>query len=215
MLSRRKLLQYGVILGGSLTPSLALGFGAAADKSVSDIANLDMQFWPYHRTDPLVAEQLAYEQCFKGHCCYGAFSGIFIQLANSYGEPYRRFPIRMMEYGFGGIGGSRTLCGALNGGAAAIGLFHDGAVRGELIKQLFQWYESAELPGYQPSQPKLVKGELPRTTAQSVLCSASVNAWCEKSGFKWDSNERRERCARLTADVSRKTAELLNGRLES
>jgi hypothetical protein len=116
----------------------------------------------------------------------------------------------MMEYGNGGIGGYGSLCGAANGGAAAIGLFFDGQVRKDLITRLFQWYEKTDLPLYQPARA----GVMPRAAAESVHCRDSISSWRRKTGVKPEAKERKERCARLTADVCRKTVELLNAQLE-
>jgi hypothetical protein len=205
MISRRKWLGCSMALGGSLSTVLSM-----TRDSLSEATELNQDLWPYHEVDPVAAEQLSYENYFKGLCCYGAFVGILMPLANKYGHPYRDFPFKMMEYGAGGIGGSGNLCGCLNGCAAAIGLFLDGAIRADLIKQLFQWYTITELPIYKPAKLVSTTLPIPQSTAQSLLCPASISAWRQKSGSKFDSPERRERCARLTADVSRKTAELLN-----
>jgi hypothetical protein len=205
MISRRKWLGCSLVLGGSLGTVLSMT-GEPIPESKEPIQDL----WPYHEIDPAAVEQLAYENYFKGYCCYGAFIGILMPLATKYGRPYRDFPFKMMEYGAGGISGSGNLCGGLNGCAAAIGLFHDGAIRAKLTKQLFQWYSATELPLYEPTKPVLTNMPILRSAAQSLLCPASITAWRQKSGSKFDSPERQERCARLTADVSRKTVELLN-----
>jgi hypothetical protein len=209
MISRRKWLVYNMVLGGSLGNVFSM-----TGEPIPELTEPNQDLWPYHEVDPVTVEQLAYENYFKGQCCYAAFIGILMPIANKYGRPYRDFPFKMMEYGAGGISGSGTLCGGLNGCAAAIGLFHDGTIRADVTKQLFQWYATTELPLYEPAKPVLTNTPIPRSAAQSLLCPASITAWRQKSGNKFDSPERKERCARLTADVSRKTVELLNLQLQ-
>lgn len=48
------------------------------------------------------------------------------------------------------------------------------------------------------------------TPAGSPLCHASVTGWCKASGFTATSQERKERCARLTGGVAAYAVELLN-----
>jgi hypothetical protein len=209
MISRRKWLGYGAAIGGTAVQAL-VGSRPAKGQLGSSTLFSNQGLWIYHRVEPAIAEKLAYEGHSKNGCSCGVFAGILTQLADSYGEPYRSFPLKMIEFGNGGIGGYGSTCGGLVGAAAAIGLFFEGKTRGELITHLFQWYEKTELPLYQPPQPLVISGNIPTVTTQSVLCSNSKSAWCQKSGFGPDSKERRERCFRLSADIGRKTAELLN-----
>ena len=120
----------------------------------------------------------------------------------------------MMKYGEGGVGLWGSLCGTLNGGAAVIGLFvSDKPQREQLIAQLFAWYESTELPSYQPEEASPVT-DIPRSVADSVLCHVSLGKWCHVAGKKVGSPEMKERCRRLTAEVAAKTVELLNAHLQ-
>ena len=132
----------------------------------------------------------------------------------------------MLAYGKSGVAGYGTLCGALNGAAAAIGLYlgtankkaPESKARDKLIAELFAWYEQAQLPAFKPTadQAAQVKGkaiDMPATCARSVLCHRSVGVWCKSSGHCASSKERSERCARLTGDVAKKTVELLNAHL--
>jgi hypothetical protein len=57
---------------------------------------------------------------------------------------------------------------------------------------------------YQPDM------ELPTTVADSILCNDSVGNFMEKTKFEYGSNERKTRCAGVTADVTKKMVELLN-----
>jgi hypothetical protein len=169
--------------------------------------------WPYHELDPETTAARAYSSHYKGHCMYGVFEGIIGQLADEYGEPYRSFPCAMMSYGAGGVASWGSLCGALNGAAAAIALFApDREKHASLINRVFLWYEQTELPVYLPAEPKL-DIRIPASIARSVLCHPSVSTWCKTSGYRVASKEHMERCARLTADTARQTVLVLNGSL--
>ena len=52
--------------------------------------------------------------------------------------------------------------------------------------------------------------DLVTSVSDSPLCHASNAKWISRSGFGLASAERKERCARLTADVAAKAVELLN-----
>lgn len=213
MISRRAWLGYGAAIGGAATQLLR--GDEARGESTSKPTSLKQGVWRYHRIDPAVSEKLAYEGHAQNGCSYGVFAGVLLPLSESDGEPYRSFPLGMMAFGNGGIGGFGSICGGLVAGAAAIGLFHEGKIRGELITRLLHWYENTGLPIYQPSQPLVMGGDIPAVTIQSVLCSSSKSLWCQKSGYSPDSKERRERCFRLSADICRKTVELLNAAVDA
>jgi hypothetical protein len=116
----------------------------------------------------------------------------------------------MMVYGAGGVSNWGSLCGALNGSAAIIGLFvKSKAHRTALTNEVFLWYEQSALPVYKPAKPDL-DIEIPTSTADSVLCHVSISKWCKVSGHKAFSEARDERCKRLSADVAAKTVEVLN-----
>lgn len=166
--------------------------------------------WPYHQLDPEATAERAYPLYHEGHCMYGVFKSILGQLAERYGEPYRSFPCGMMTYGAGGVAGWGSLCGALNGAAAAITLLTPGKEQqAKLTGQVLLWYEQVELPVYAPARPKLAM-QMPASVARSVLCHPSVGAWCKKSGYPVGGKEHNERCARLTADTARQTVIVLN-----
>lgn len=165
--------------------------------------------WAYVELDPDITAERAYNYCNKG-CMYGVFASVVIQMSEKRGEPYKSFPLDMMRYGAGGAGGSGSLCGALNGAAALMGLFAGTGERlNQGISELFLWYEQTELPVYHPRKPSL-DIVVPTSVSNSVLCHASVSRWCEASGFEASGSQRKERCRRLTADTARKTVEILN-----
>ncbi|MBD3267682.1 hypothetical protein GF373_13515 [bacterium] len=164
--------------------------------------------WLYHPLDSAATGDVAYHLHREGSCMYATFGSILTQLAEQHGEPYASFPLSMMKYGASGIGGYGSICGALNGAAAIMGLFVENkSHRNALIEDFFTWYERTELPIYTPEQSKQT---VATSISNSVLCHASTANWVKESGLKIDSKKRSERCSRLTADVAQKTVATLN-----
>ena len=210
MMNRREMLWATTAMAGTLAGS-AIWKRASASTAKNPADASDK--WAYHKLAPAVTAEMGYDGYYKGHCCYGVFYSIVGQMAEQHGAPYDGFPFWMMEFGTGGIGLYGSVCGALNGAAAAIGLFHHGPDQNSLITDLFAWYEQANLPLYQPAKPVL-ESTLHQSISHSVLCHRSVGKWCNSVTpvVPVKSKPRAERCARLAADVSRKTVELLNAK---
>lgn len=193
-----------------------LGVGALGGVGVAGAAVLERQEeekakklrtvpWPYSRLEPDVVAARAFDGYAKGDCMYGAFEALAGSAAERLGAPYTSFPFALMEYGAGGVGGWGTVCGALNGAAAAMKLL--SARPQELVDALFVYYEREPLPDLvlrAAKHPHVV------STAGSPLCHVSVSRWCEAAGHKSYSPERKERCGVITACVARRSAELLN-----
>jgi hypothetical protein len=140
---------------------------------------------------------------------YGVVKAVLSTWSKEHAQPLDEFPFHMFRYGEGGIGGFGSICGALNGGAALIGLFeNEKSSRTQLIGELFSWYERTALPRYRPSDQRTVRP--PRSVAESVLCHVSVSQWCQVSGATPLSKEMGQRCRCLTADVAARTVKLLN-----
>ena len=171
--------------------------------------------WRYAELDPDITAHRAYSNFDKGHCMYGAFASVMSQLAEKYGEPYRSFPVEMMIYGAGGVGGWGSLCGAVNGSAALISLFvkKEEELK-QLVDELFLWYQETELPAYVPPKHAL-NIEIAKSVSSSVLCHVSCTRWCKVSGHKTFTKLQKERCKRLTADTAKKTVEILNAHFAS
>lgn len=164
--------------------------------------------WPYKKLDPAAAAERAYAAYYNGGCMYGAFEGIVGELRAQVGPPYDMFPTEMTKYGAAGVSGWGTLCGCLNGAAAAIYLVHLGATGNPIINEVYGWYAVTPLPDYKPAKPKF--DSIEKSVSDSPLCHASVSNWCTKTGVKATSPERAERCAWLTASTVRYTVDLLN-----
>ncbi len=160
--------------------------------------------WAYAKLDPDAAEKRGYEAFFtKGGCARGSADAIIGQLAEDVGYPFNQIPIDMFAAGAGGYGAA-TLCGSLAGAVNAIGLVCGPEDAKTIIQELFAWYRKAELPIYQP------KLESETTVANSVNCLESVGHYMEATGTAMGDDARKERCAGLTGDVSKKAVELLN-----
>ena len=197
-----------------LLGALGLSAGASLLAGNSQASSLEDDAagrnWRYVKLDPAAIADKAYGSPKELGCMYGVFASICGALADAVGEPFRSFPCQMMGYGHGGAGGHGSLCGALNGAAAMIGLLVQVKdTRDKLITELFAWCEAKSLPMHVPKTP-VVDADIAQSVARSVLCHISVGRWMKESGCNIASQERQERCRRLTADVALKTVELLN-----
>jgi len=174
--------------------------------------------WPYTKLDPEEARILAHDSFYTFGCCYAGFTGIIGLLQKEVGEPFTAIPLEMMSYGGGGVKGWGTLCGALNGTAAAISLVRDWKASTPVINELMGWYTEALLPSDQSNKygedgkfpaDKGIK-TLPQNTSGSPLCHVSVTGWCSAAGYTIGSTEQEERCSRVAGDTAAKAVELLN-----
>ena len=206
-MTRRDVLgPLGIVAGGCVFSSCL----SESRATTLDGEKASNSSWAYHALDPAITAEKAYRAYAKGSCMYGVVESVLSQLAEAYGEPYASFPVDMMRYGAGGTGSSGSLCGALNGAAALIGLFVTSEEEmKQLVGQLFLWYEQSELPVYVPGEPTMDVA-MPKSVSQSVLCHVSTTRWCTTSGHQAFSKPRKERCRRLTADTAGKTVEVLN-----
>lgn len=187
--------------------------GAAAAAAFSGIAMLPKARasvaypWPYKKIDPKKAGAIAYENWYKDYCCYASVSGVLGPLQESVGEPYASLPLQAFRFGHGGTVGWGTLCGTLLGASIAAS-FAAGKTGEKIANDVIQWYTTTDLPTYKPAN---AKASIKNTNvSNSPLCHVSVSTWMEKEGVPFKSPERKDRCARLAADVAMKTVELLN-----
>lgn len=216
-MKRRSLLLGALGAAGTAatgTAGLILGFAPPPLKDsiplVLDptLAGASPAGWMYRELNASVVADSAYALYREGSCMYATFGGILNQLGQEFGEPYQSFPVHMMKYGASGIGGYGTVCGSLNGAAAVVGLFvNEKSHRNAMIEDLFTWYESASFPMYKPGTDS---EDIAQSTSDSVLCHASTTKWVQASGKRIDSEERKERCSRLSADVASRTVVMLN-----
>ena len=166
--------------------------------------------WMYEQLNPATTAKLAYKNYGNGGCMYATVMSVLSQLADKFGEPYESFPFHMMKYGHGGIGGFGTICGALNGAAALIGLFvARKEMRDSLTTGLFRWYEKTQLPQFKPQRP-VFDFNPPASVSNSILCHASTTSWMKATGYEIQSKQRKERCRRLSSDVAAQITVILN-----
>jgi len=195
--------------------------------------------WPYVKLDVEYVRKMGHLGYYAFECMGGAFWGIIESVREQVGYPYTLLPIptreeveaaveegkhihSMLLYGAGGALGWGSLCGALNGSAAAIQLVSNNWKK--IGNMLFHWYEQTTFPSdtantYASNHQYFVKKYksdkvLPQSISHSILCHISVGRWCVTSGYASGSAERAERCARLTGDVAARAVELLNADLE-
>jgi len=212
-LSRREMItSIGLLGGAALLSGCRHQSQAGADLLQPAANNPGPSAWAYFHLDPQEAADRAYRVYPDGSCMYGIVAAVLGMMAERAGEPYSSFPVDMMRYGAVGVAGWGSLCGVLNGGAALIGLFNsekDTTQREKLTAELFTWYESTALPAYTPATPEWAD-RVGAAVPESVLCHISSAKWSQATGYSSTSNERRERCRRLTADGTAKVVDILN-----
>lgn len=213
---RRQFLATAGTLGLGAVLGRASVAAQAAPSTVPDLTDV----WRYVLLDPKKVAADAYRLYTEKHCMYATFKAVCINVAEEArsGNPPLAdaldfFPYDMMKYGQGGCGGFGTLCGSLNGGAAAISLFiRDEPTAYAMVTELLCWYEKTALPIYKPmgkvnfvDEPNFVT-----SISLSPLCHVSNTKWCNEAGEPVYSFPRKERCSRISADCATKVVEILN-----
>lgn len=185
--------------------------------SQASVGKLFRESWEYKKLSPTKAAEIAYESYFENFCTYSVVKGVVEQLRDKVGEPWASFPIEAFAQFHGGVAGWGTVCGTLIGASIPIGLITwdpDAELYFEtpeyMTSDIMRWYAKTKLPKFKPVKP--IKTEIKASTvAGTPLCHVSVNKWMKAEGdVGFFSEYRVERCARLAADVSAKTVELLN-----
>ena len=160
--------------------------------------------WEWKQIDKQKVLERTYASFYThGGCCAATVAGIVEELAEVYGYPYNQINPRMFANGGGGYG-AQTLCGSLGGACAVLGLFCEAKDAGALRNEVYAWYKAHEFPQYQPEYTSVY------SVSDSILCADSVNNWMKLSGFEFGSDERKARCAALSAETAVKVVELLN-----
>ena len=209
--------QMGAAAGMGVLCAQPLGCSSDADAATTTLLQWPLEYQPL---DVEHVRKLAHESYYGGGCCYGCFDGIVRALAQEVGDPFDDFPTDMMRYGGGGVAGYGSLCGTLNGAAAAINLVTPMPTANAIISELMAWYAATTLPTDISNQYAVnhefyvetlkTDAVLPQNVAGGNLCHMSVTNWCNTSGFGSGTVERAERCARLTGDIAARAVELLN-----
>ncbi len=216
-ISRREvLIGAGAMAAGAAVMSTGVaGFVSSAKAS-------GMTAYPYKKLNVAEVGKIAHETYFTKFCAETVLTGLFKPLAKSVGAPYDSYPLGSVFWAHGGMMGWGTACGCLTGAGMAIGLITSGdstkvttpggraavAVGEAIINDVIAFYASQSLPQYKPASPKAhIKNQ---SVSDTPICHISVGKWMAKEDVKFFGIERKERCARLSADVAMYTAKLLN-----
>lgn len=231
-LSRRNLLaKAGLVLGGVATLGSLGGCGEDKKTPAKDPGPQVADF-PYeqhlpagYQLDVAAVKEAAYHAYYSGGCCHGAYSSLLGHLATTVGQPFSLLPLDFGKFGGGGIASYGSICGAALGGVLIINSIVSSAdARTAMLTELLRWYEGFAFPAYVPSAvDTLETGTTKDFTAAGVvqlqrapmshLCHASVSDWCAANQVAAGGADKKARCARLTADVAGKAAEMVNAYL--
>jgi hypothetical protein len=192
--------------------------------------------------DVEAVKEAAYNAYYAGGCCHGAYSALMGALQAGVGAPFDQLPAAFGKFGGGGIGGYGSICGAVLGSQLIVNMIAEDPpppagsttspnVRNAMIVEIMRWYETFAFPEFVPATRNAKEfnasgaaltvlnfdtpPESMRLAPGSHLCHASVTGWCTAQGVAANGPDKLARCARLTADVAGKTAELLNAYLAS
>lgn len=166
--------------------------------------------WPYEKIDPAKAAEIAYNAWFEVFCAQATATGIFSELSEKIGGPWKSFPISSLKFGMGGMLGWGLTCGSPVAASLVIGLAAPSDLVNPMILDLLQWYSETALPVYVPKNPKANKEKIVQTVSNSPLCHLSVGKWMKTANHAFGDIERKDRCARVSASVAYRTVELLN-----
>ncbi len=219
--SRRGFLKKTGLGLGVAVGALVLGpeFVSAAESSpTTPVAE---GAFPYSKLDVTEGMIRGHAGYWKSGCSYGAFYAITSMLREKVGGAYNQVPYRMLTWGRGGGANWGTLCGALTGACAAINMVAADADVNKIVSELLGWYSTIPFPSAEATKMSMAsaftqtakaypKIDLIQTVSESPLCHSSNAKWIASSGIPLADERRKERCARLTADVVAKTVSMLN-----
>lgn len=186
--------------------TVAGGLGGVLTGCSSE-ASADAAPFPYKYTkmDPDAAEKRAYDAYMEqGGWGVGVAEGLFGTMADEVGYPYNQIPPASFTLASSGYQ-QGALCGAIGVATNFIGMVTEPDLSKQLTNELLTWYKTFEFPQYQPENLGLAQ-----TVAESTLCEVSVEKFMEAEGVPHADPRRKARCAGVTADVVRKTIEILN-----
>ena len=221
VMSRRKfLVGTGAVLGAAGLSGLVLAERPSPARGAGVPTPIP---WPYptdpaKQPDPVKMAGRAFEIFYNAGCAEGAWYPVIEFLAADYADTWGTLPANVFQYAAGGVGSWGTLCGALNGAAALIGMV---GAPGEITDEVFAWYAKTPIPSngaeraveagtWTPSGAPQPMSNMPTSIAHSQLCHASLSQWTMTSGFDLGTDEHYDRCGKLTFDVEVKTITLLN-----
>lgn len=210
-ISRRDMLAKAALVGaGAFAGSLISPKAEASDET-----SLMKEWpWPYVKLDPAETAEIAYQNWYNLGCGGTVMFSIFDQLAKKVGEPFKSFPVESFAIYEGGIAGWGTTCGSVNGAGTVISLIVGPPTWEDRSKtitsDIFDWYSHTNMPVYVPLKPHANKNSIQHTVSDSPLCHVSVSKWMKKANAALSSEERKDRCARVSASVAYKVVQYLN-----
>jgi hypothetical protein len=208
---RKEISRRDVLIGAGTIAAGAAVLSTGVAAFVADARAGGAKAYGYKQLDIAEVGRIAHETYFTKFCAETVMTGLFNPLANSVGEPYVSFPLNSIFWAHGGMMGWGTGCGTLIGAGMAVGLITGGSKDGEaIINDVITYYADTELPAYKPPQGQEKAEILNTSMADTPLCHISVGKWMKKENVGFFTTERKERCARLSADIAMYTAQLLN-----
>ena len=180
--------------------------------------------YTYKKLDLDEVGRVAHENYFTKFCAETTLTGLFNPLATRVGEPYASFPLNSVFWAHGGLMGWGTACGTLIGAGTAVGLITAGdstkittpggraavPVGEAIINDVIAFYANENLPKYKPEAGQAKYEIKNQSVSNTPICHISVGKWMKKEDVKFFGIERKERCARISADIAMYTAKLLN-----
>jgi len=207
VLTNSAALVVGSVVGGALTAVAATP--VAREEVIKPPPPLP---WEWARLDPMEAGARAYHNYFTGGCGHATYTAFLSLLREKVGYPWTSLPDKMMIHAAAGYGGHGTLCGTLGGTSCIINLvaYKDGdAMYQQIIDRLFYWYADQEFPTDRFDDVSEIKNQV-KVKAASPLCHTSVSKWTMAAGAEVNSKQKKERCAKVAAEVVYITALALN-----
>jgi hypothetical protein len=218
-IARAGALTTGAVASGSVVAALAAPSKAEAAPTpvpwpvpVLDPNRVrDAGYWGYWANDPFRGQNYG--------CSYGTASALIAEIIRGLGSgsPWETLPLDLFKWGKTGCVESGTLCGALVG---CMNIFTLAAPEAnvEMGTDLIRWYQETALPSNEmdftpsgaPFDPKHNYPNQARSMSASPLCHISVSEWCKAAGKLAGSTDRKTRCSKLTGDVGKMAATILN-----
>jgi hypothetical protein len=200
----------------------AVGFGIARTSGTAFASETLPELpWPYAAggLDPDDVRKRAFCLDGQGGCGHGGGQALVDALALAVGYPWTELPNGLYRYAGGGVGWG-TICGALNGVIAVMGIL---GVNGKLGNALMEYYSTADLPtdaleGWVPCHPDYDNcscaadglPEVVTSVSGSPLCHVSVSTWAAAQGVTVKDPLKKVRCGRLVGDIAYKAVLLMN-----
>lgn len=150
------------------------------------------------------AGKIAYENYHKVFCAQTVVKGLVDASGMKGLDPSTTF------WAHGGIVGWGTACGSLIGAGIFIGQAVKDPKKAQLlINEVMAYYANTVFPVYSPK--KAINAEITAATkAGTPLCHISVGRWMKEANTKFFTAGRKERCARVSADIAMEAARQVN-----